>query len=101
MIRVQRDYSSLLAGADSVTAMEILKEWTGKSPDNKKLKALTEAVLGMVTYIHSLQHERMGFDHITDEQNDKILSCRKKIAELEAEIKRLNDNIEFLEELQR
>lgn len=101
MTHVKRDYSMLLQDADALEAMGILKEWHSKSKDNKKLKDLTRAVLGLIGYISSLHLQRMGFDHVTDQQNDQILKLLQENENLKAEIKRLEENIEFLEELQR
>lgn len=93
-----RDYRGLLNDANSIEALGIITEWMNAGKENKRLNALSKAVVGMVAYINDLRQEREGFDMVVDQQNEKILNLRKKVRELKYENEILKDKLEFLEE---
>ena len=93
-----RDYRGLLNDANSIEALGIITEWMNSGKENKRLNALSKAVVGMVSYINDLKQEREGFDMVVDQQNEKILTLRKKVRELKYENEILKDKLEFLEE---
>ena len=86
--------NDLLYYTDMELLSSLVLKWVKAKPDNKELKAISDAVCSITIYVNSLQMDRNSYNQLISEwrseRNNAILKCRaaeEKIEQLQEQLK--------------
>ena len=81
-------------------ASEMVLNWCKEKPNNKELKALSEAMVGIFFWCNQMEQEARIHKQIVSEYDKKRLDAQIKQREAEEKVEELQDEIRKIKQIQ-